>query len=108
MWPFLWNSSDDDFIGVGLGGIGYNCRLYENTIPNFKLEVDSKPKILKNKHFMSCNVSKCPYGYEDIERETNPFIFFNVFWNLCVLWRKIESLCFSNFIHMFTYDFIQM
>jgi hypothetical protein len=36
MWPFLWNSSDDDFIGASLGGIGYNRRLYKNTIPNYK------------------------------------------------------------------------
>ncbi len=33
-------------------------------------------EILKNKHFTSCNVSKCPYGSEDIERETNLFNFF--------------------------------
>jgi hypothetical protein len=26
------------------------------------LEVDSKLGILKNKHFTSCNVSKCPCG----------------------------------------------
>ncbi len=26
------------------------------------LEVDSKLDFLKNKHFGSCNVSKCPYG----------------------------------------------
>jgi hypothetical protein len=26
------------------------------------LEVDSKLKFLRNKHFTSCNVSKCPYG----------------------------------------------
>jgi hypothetical protein len=25
------NSSDDDFIGVGLGGMGYNCRSYKKT-----------------------------------------------------------------------------
>jgi hypothetical protein len=28
--------SDDDFIGVGLGGMGYNCRLSEKTISNCK------------------------------------------------------------------------
>ncbi len=26
------------------------------------LDVDSKLEFLKNKHFISCNVSKCPYG----------------------------------------------
>jgi hypothetical protein len=26
------------------------------------LKVDSKPEFLENKHFTSCNVSKCPYG----------------------------------------------
>ncbi len=25
------------------------------------LEVDSKPEFFLNKHFTSCNVSKCPY-----------------------------------------------
>ncbi len=27
------------------------------------LEVNSKLVFFKNKHFTSCNVSKCPYGY---------------------------------------------
>jgi len=35
--------SDDDFIRDGLGGMGYSCKLYKKTIPNCKLEVDSKP-----------------------------------------------------------------
>ncbi len=30
------NSNDDDFIGDGLGGMGYSCRSYEMTIPNCK------------------------------------------------------------------------
>ncbi len=30
------NSSDNDFIGVGLGGMGHSCRSYKKTIPNFK------------------------------------------------------------------------
>jgi len=28
--------SDDDFIGVGLGGMGYSCRLYKKIISNCK------------------------------------------------------------------------
>jgi hypothetical protein len=31
------NSNDDDFIKVGLGGMGYSCMLYKKTIPNDKL-----------------------------------------------------------------------
>jgi hypothetical protein len=30
------NSSDDDFIGGGLGGMGYSHRSYKKTIPNYK------------------------------------------------------------------------
>jgi hypothetical protein len=30
------NFSDDDFIGAGLGGMAYSCRLYKKTIPNCK------------------------------------------------------------------------
>jgi hypothetical protein len=64
MQPFLWNSSDADFIGVGLGGMGYNDRLYKKTIPNYKFIRGSFQTkfLLKKKHFTSCNVSKCPYG----------------------------------------------
>jgi hypothetical protein len=29
-------SNDDDFIKVGLGGMGYNHRSYQKTIPNCK------------------------------------------------------------------------
>jgi hypothetical protein len=57
------NFSDDDFIGVGLARMGYSCRLYKKTIPNCKfIKVDFKLEFLKNKHFTTCNVSKCPYG----------------------------------------------
>jgi len=28
------NSNDNGFIGVGLGGMGYNCRSHRKTIPN--------------------------------------------------------------------------
>ncbi len=30
------NSNDDDFIGAGLGGMGYSRKSYEKTIPNCK------------------------------------------------------------------------
>ncbi len=30
------NFSDDDFIGAGLGGMGYSHRSYEKTIPDCK------------------------------------------------------------------------
>ncbi len=34
----MWrkNSNDNDFIGVGLGGMGYSRRSYKKTIPNYK------------------------------------------------------------------------
>ncbi len=61
--PFYKNSSDDDFIGFDLDGMGYSRRLYKRQFQTTNLlEVDSKLKILRNKHFTSCNVSKCPYG----------------------------------------------
>ncbi len=31
------STSDNDFIGVGLGGMGYNRMPYKKTIPNYKL-----------------------------------------------------------------------
>ncbi len=42
------------------------------------LKVNSKLESLKNKHFTSCNVSKCFYGFRDIKRETIFKFFFNV------------------------------
>jgi hypothetical protein len=33
---YVCNSSDDDFIGAGLGGMGYTCRSHIKTIPNCK------------------------------------------------------------------------
>ncbi len=66
------------------------------------LEVDSKLEFLKNKHLPSCNVSKCPYGNKS-------FYFFQcLLKSLCFFKKKFESLCFSNFMHMFTCNFIRM
>jgi hypothetical protein len=57
------------------------------------LEVNFNQNLKKKKHFTSCNISKCPYGSLDIKRETNLLIFFNVFWNLCILSKnKFECL----------------
>jgi hypothetical protein len=43
------------------------------------------------------------------QKRNKPLYFFNVFCNVCVLSKKkIEYLCLSNFIHMFTCNFIQM
>jgi hypothetical protein len=36
MWSPSSNFSEDDFIGVGLGEMGYSRRLYKKTIPNSK------------------------------------------------------------------------
>jgi len=51
-------------MGAGLGGMGYSCRSYKKTIPNYKFikEVDSKPEFLRIKNFTRCNISKYPYG----------------------------------------------
>jgi len=55
--------SDDDFIGAGLGGMGYSRRLYKRQFQTANLlEVDFKPEFLKNRQFTSCNILKCPYG----------------------------------------------
>jgi hypothetical protein len=56
--------------------VGHTKRQFQTT--NL-LEVNSKPEFFKNKHFTSCNVSKCPYGTRDIEKETNFYKKFNVF-----------------------------
>jgi hypothetical protein len=64
-------------------------------------------KNLRIKHFTSCNISKCPYGTSDIERETNLFYFFQCVFGIFVSFQKqIESFCLSNFRHMFTCNFI--
>ncbi len=56
----LLNSNDNDFIRVGLGGMGYSCRSYKKTIPNCKfIRGQFQIGIFRNKHFTSCNVSKC-------------------------------------------------
>ncbi len=64
------NSNDDDFIRVGLGGMGYSCRLYKKTIPNcgfigggcWQGKVDKKsslPKVqLKNGTFFDMDTRK--------------------------------------------------
>jgi hypothetical protein len=31
-----YHSNDNDFIEAGLIGMGYSCRLYKKTIPNYK------------------------------------------------------------------------
>jgi hypothetical protein len=36
LMSWMFNSSDDDFIGAGLDGIGYSHRLYKKIIPNYK------------------------------------------------------------------------
>jgi hypothetical protein len=52
------NSSDDDFIGPSLGGMGYYRRWYKRTISNCKfIRGRFQSGILQ-----VCNVSKCPYG----------------------------------------------
>jgi hypothetical protein len=55
------NSSDDDFIEASVSGMGYSCMSYKKIIPNYKfIRGWFWIRILKNKHFTSCNVSKCP------------------------------------------------
>jgi hypothetical protein len=59
---WMFNSSDDEFIRVGLGGMGYSCKLYKKIIPNFKFIKSWFQIRIINFFFSSCNVSKCPYG----------------------------------------------
>jgi hypothetical protein len=50
-------------IRAGLGGMGYSRRLYKKD--NSKLQIYNiliSNQNFKNKHFTSCNVSKCLYG----------------------------------------------
>jgi len=47
----------DDFIGLGLGGMGYSRMSYKKIIPNCKfIRNQFQTRIFKNKHFASCNV----------------------------------------------------
>jgi hypothetical protein len=59
---FEIKSSDDDFIGAGLGGMGYSRRSYKKQFQTTNLlEVDSKLEFKIKKHFTNYNISKCPY-----------------------------------------------
>ncbi len=69
--------------------VGHTKRQFQ--IANL-LKVDFRLESSKKKPFTSCNVSKCPYGSQDIKRETNLFFFSNIFWNLCVFSKKIGYL----------------
>ncbi len=77
--------------------VGHTKRQFQ--IANL-LEINSKPEFAKNKHFTSCNVSKCPYGSQDIKRETNLLLFAMFFGIFVFFQKKLEFLCLSNFIHM--------
>jgi hypothetical protein len=94
---------------IYLGGVGYNRRLYKKKIANANLlEVDSKLKFLKNKHFTSYNVSNVVMDPK-ISKEKQISLFFSMSFGIFVSFqKKLESLCFSNFIHMFTCNFMQM
>jgi hypothetical protein len=74
------------------------CTKKQFQTPNL-LEVNSKPKSLKNKYFSNCNVSKCLHGSRDIKRETRLFNFSMSFEIFVSFQKKIETLCLSNFIH---------
>jgi hypothetical protein len=62
LFSFEINSSDDDFIGAGLGGMGYSRRSYKKQFQTTNLlEVDSKLEFKIKKYFTNYNISKCPY-----------------------------------------------
>ncbi len=69
------------------------------------LEVNSKLEILNLQVVMFQNV----FMNLKISKEKQIFLFFSMFFGIFVsLKKKKESLCLSNFIHMFTCNFIQM
>jgi len=76
----------DDFIWVGLGGMGYSCRLYKKTISNCKFIRSwfQTGIFKKKKHFTSSNFSNF-YMDSKILKISNFSKFFNVCWNLCVI-----------------------
>jgi len=97
-------SNDNDFIEVGLGGMGYSCRSYKKTIPNYKfIRGQFQTLNFKKKHFTSCNVSKCSYGFQNIEKETI-FLKNQCLWNLCVFseknLKKFMSFQFHTHVNM--------
>jgi hypothetical protein len=105
----FFNSNDNDFIIVGLGGMGYSHRSYKKTIPNYKfIKSRFQTRIFKIyilQVVMFQNVLMDP----KILKEKEIFLFFSMFFGIFVFFKKkFESLCFSNFIHMFTRNFIQM
>ncbi len=100
------NSNEHDLIKAGLFGMGYN-RIVGHTKRQFQttnlLEVESKSKNNKNKHFTSCNDSKCPYP--KVSKEKQISLFFSMFFldSLCPFKKKcLKSFYLSSFIHILT------
>jgi hypothetical protein len=99
-------SSGDDFTPVGLVGMGYSHMLYKKTILNRKL--------ISNRFFFKINILQVVM-FQDVRmdpkilKEKQISLFFSMFFGIIGSFQKqIESLCLFNFIHIFTYNFIQM
>jgi hypothetical protein len=75
--------------------VGHTKRQFQ--IANL-LKVDFRLESSKNKHFTSCNVSKCPYGSQDIKRETNHF-FFPMSFGIFVFFQKTIGISVSFQFH---------
>jgi hypothetical protein len=107
------NSSDNDFIGVDLGGMGHSCRSYKKTIPNFKFirgrfqtEIYLYKKNLKKNilQIMFQNVLMDP----KILKNTQISLFFSMSFEIFVSFQLLLFSCLFNFIHMLTCNFIQI
>jgi hypothetical protein len=104
---FVRGWGDDDFSGLGLGGMGYSHRSYKKIISNL-LEIDFKLEFLK------INISHVVMFQNvlmdsKILEEKQIFFFSQCLLEFFGRFKpKFEYLCLSNFIHMFTCNFIQM
>ncbi len=105
---FVRGWGEDDFIGLGLGGMGYSYRSYKNIISNCKFIRDRFQIGILKINILQVVMFQNVFMDSKILKEKQIFFFFNVFWNLCVLSNQIEYSCLSSFINMLTCNFIQM
>jgi hypothetical protein len=93
-------SNDDDFIEVGLGGMGYSCKSYKKIVLNYKFirgrfqtGIFKKINILQVIMFQNVLIDLEILKKNQLKKKS--------LWSLCVLSKKtLESLCLSNVIQM--------
>jgi len=94
--------TDHDFIGVGLGGMGYSCRLYKKIISNCKfIRGWLQTGIFKKKNILLVVM------FQNVLMDfkiLKIFFFKNVFWNFCVILMFKKNLC----VFPISYEYVEI